>query len=403
MTFSEFYHMLAGRSKELWLRIVLMGGIQLINMLLAYLVLPARYGQIALAAFVVKNCHQAVLGLSQGYIYAHFNLKGKYLGTYAPAYLVLGLIYIIATSLFMDMPLALAGIALVVIFLVEPYLRVRREFSVILIPEFYFLVAVLAATAGSMLDIDISEPLVVFSLCTLFTALFILRFWNRSLKDLVRQATGARFSWHNFVLLVRSGSQAYFSTILAFFILVIDRAYIAEMYGDSVLGTFMLAFQFCLAITLLSSLFNATSVVDFGELMQGERKVLLEHMRNRYGISLLVNGILWVAITGFLFLFADKLFPDFDELLVITCVLGLGVAVQAAFYSVSPFLFHFDKLIITNFISIGILISKIVAYHVVFRAGMQPVLAITIQSAILFIGIICSTYYLYCIVKRQHL
>ncbi|WP_417592031.1 hypothetical protein [Parasphingorhabdus sp.] len=400
MTFSEFYHMLAGRSKELWLRIVLMGGIQLINMILAYLVLPAKYGQIALAAFVVKNCHQAVLGLSQGYIYAHFNLKGKYLGTYAPAYLVLGLIYIIATSLFMDMPLALAGIALVVIFLVEPYLRVRREFSVILIPEFYFLVAVLAATAGSMLDIDISEPLAVFSLCSIFTALFILRFWNRSLKDFLQEATGTHFSWRNFMLLVRSGSQAYFSTILAFFVLVIDRAYITEMYGDSVLGTFMLAFQFCLAITLLSSLFNATSVVDFGELMQGERKTMLVHLRNRYNISLFVNAVLWFAIIGFLFVFAQILFPEFEGLLIITAALGIGIVAQAAFNAVSPVLFHLDKQFITNIFFAAVLVAKVAAYHISFEAGLTAIPAIVIQSGILFVGVTGSSLYLYRVVKQ---
>ena len=400
MTFSEFFHMIVTRTKELWLRIVLMGGIQLINLVLAYLILPEEYGKIALAAFVIKNCHQAVLGLSQGYIYTNFNLKENYLGTYAPAYLILGLLYIVGTSVFLNMPLALAGIALVIIFLAEPYMRVRREFSVILIPEFLFLVAILTATAAKRLDTAIPEPALTFFLCTLFTAIFVLRFWKRSLKGLLKDVSTIQFSWNNLIKLIRSGSQAYFSTLLAFFVLVIDRAYITGMYGQTVLGTYMLAFQLCLAITLLSSLFNATAVVDFGELMQGERKKMLTHLRHRYNLSLFVNFALWVLVTGLLFFFAGPLFPEFEGLLVITAILGLGIAAQAAFNAVSPFLFHLEKQFVTNVIAVGILIVKVVAYHVFFAAGVSPVAAITIQSILLLIGASSSTFYLYRVVGQ---
>ncbi len=382
------------------MRIVLMGGIQLINMVLAYIMLPAKYGQIAIAAFVVKNCHQAVLGLSQGYIYAHYNLKESLLGTYARSYLILGIIYVVTTSIFLNMPLALAGLALVIIFLAEPYMRVRRDFSIILIPEFFFLVAVLMATAGSMLEIDIPEAMSVFIFCSMFTVIFISRFWNGSLKGLLQNAAGSSFAWGDLFTLVRRGSQAYFSTFLAFLVLVIDRAYIVDMYGETVLGTYMLAFQLCLAITLLSSLYNATAVVDFGELMKGDRQKLLTHLRQRYNISLLVNVTLWVLIIGFLLVFANILFPEFEGLFFITAALGLGIAAQAAFNAISPFLFHLEKQRVTNVIAAAILVAKVGVYHALFQVGVSPVQAIAVQSALLLIGVSGSTFYLYRVVKR---
>lgn len=400
MKFVEFYRIATTRSKELWLRIVLMGGIQLINMVLAYILLPAKYGQIAIAAFVVKNCHQAVLGLSQGYIYAHYNLKQSLLGTYARSYLALGCIYVVATSVFLEMPLALAGLALVVILLAEPYMRVRRNFGIILIPEFYFLVAMLMATAGSELKIVIPEAISVFIFCALFTVIFIFRFWKRSLKGLLREVAESKFSWGDLVTLIKCGSQAYFSTFLAFLVLVIDRAYIADMYGETILGTYMLAFQLCLAITLLSSLYNATAVVDFGELMQGDRKKLLTHLNQRYKISLFVNIVLWILIIGFLFIFANLLFPEFEGLFIITAALGLGIAAQAAFYAISPLLFHLKKLRVTNAIAAAILAAKVGTYHALFQAGVPPVQAIAIQSALLLIGVSGSSLYLYRLIKR---
>ncbi|WP_375175162.1 lipopolysaccharide biosynthesis protein [Pseudooceanicola sp.] len=395
--------LLVRRGRELLPRVALVGGILLANVILAYLMLPPEYGAIALVAFVVKNCHPGTLGLTQGYLYNHYNNEGTSVRSYAVAYLVLGVIYYGIAAIVMDSVLLLFCLPFVILFAMEPYLRTQRDFSAILVPEFIFLVSVVLTV---MLTVPvggkISTP-IAGAICILLALAYLVVVIGRHANAFLHAAITSKFAFGDIKNIIRNGFPGYIGTLLAFTLLVADRQFILMFYGDTAMGIFMLAFQACLIISVVSSLLNATSIVDLGNLLEHSVQRLVRHMRQRYVSMLAINLVLWFLTVGFLWLFADILFPEFKGVTVATIWMGLGIVCQAAFYSVSPYLFFKKRQSVVNYVMMGVLVLKVVAYYVMAQFGFDWLAAVAVQSALLSIGMVSSTIYLYFIVSGHPL
>jgi O-antigen/teichoic acid export membrane protein len=388
------------RGRELLPRVSLVVGIQLANVVLAYLLLPSEYGALALVAFVVKNCHQGTLGLTQGYIYSHYHSERGAAGSFSVSYIVLGLAYYGIAAFAMSEPLVFYCMPFVLLFAMEPYLRTKRDFSAILVPEFIFLVAATVAVVFS--DFDVNSDLTGV-LCIFLIGVYLILALRRHVVRFISEVKETGFETSEVFRLIQKGFPAYLSTLLSFLLLVVDRQLILQLYGDSALGVFMLAFQACLFISMLSSLFNATAMVDIGGLIKKDSGLLFRHIWHRYLITIGCNLALWILTVGFLSGFSRDLFPGFEGLVFATGWMGFGIAVQGAFYSVSPYLFFVNRQYVVNSALLVILVVKLMAYYISMRLGMDWLSVIALQSLVLALGISACTVYLFSVVSRDSL
>jgi hypothetical protein len=83
--------------------------------------------------------------------------------------------------------------------------------------------------------------------------------------------------------------------------------------------------------------------------------------------------------------------------------MGFGIAVQGAFYSVSPYLFFVNRQYVVNSALLVILVVKLMAYYISMRLGMDWLSVIALQSLVLALGISACTVYLFSVVSRDSL
>lgn len=328
-------------------RVAVAGLVFLSSLIAARLLGPNIYGGLAMFQFLAKILLVGNVGCVSGYIFRTYDRGGEGLeDRYVSLYLLhLG---VIALGLLAVAPwfgpayvYGVIGFGLLIpLYVVEPVLRVRRNFSASLWPDLVLGLTLLVALAGfavtgrlETLSLDQLLATVLLMMPGGYFLLLGARVFPRP-SDWIRHVRDYRF----YGSLIRHGFPLYLATIGFILLQSIDRFFLDRFHGDSFFGVYMLAFQLANGGMLILNAQNFVSAINIGEVLHDPVQLRQLYGKNLRSAAILASLGAGTAV-GMAWLIERFLLPGYIGLTGVTGAMCVGLAVYFVSGNVSGIAF----------------------------------------------------------------
>lgn len=343
-------------------RLALSGAIILSSFLLAEILTPAMFGEVSFGLFLIKSTPILFFGLNHGLIYYLMNNHEEYIG---PFLIFSGLIVVFigcVVSLFYDAVYGFSILILAPIYLLEPIMKVKKNFLFALLPEALCLISML----GYFLfvkyyypDLHKSNFLYSLSFSVLIIVFLVRGKVNSAFLNL------AKINYLSALTeLVKRGQGVYFFNLLFFGFLFLDRWLLQTLYGLEELSSLMLAYQIVLVSSFLIITYNSMAIINIGELIKNPKIDLFEILLRRVIRVLCLNLVLVIFSIVVINIFAQEYTIKFQGLIWLIPCVGFAMILFNVYSSISAFLFFVKKNKKPNFSMICVLIIVPVNYYI---------------------------------------
>lgn len=308
------------------------------------------------------------LGISYGFIFFAYKSSDKNIvQSYVIGYFVLSLIALIVGSFLLDNYIFLYGLILLPIFILDPLLKTKKVFVLMLLPELFLASALFISYL--LLEIEgtkFAEMAIIILLILVGTVVYLYKEnieemeWNKGklicrgmLTNVITQSQE----------LIKKGFSSYLYQLALFTFLFVDRYLLEKNYNSEALGTCMLAFQFCQLSFYVMSSWNVSSIVEIGELIK--KNTLTESYVLKRLIITAVSGAFPLVIFYFLLSFLENTyFKDYENLSLVFLVISIGIYFSNLANCISPILFFFEKQFLASISLLGCVPVLILSYFI---------------------------------------
>jgi O-antigen/teichoic acid export membrane protein len=317
---------------------------------------PAQFSALMTAAFLAKFLQIANLGATAGYFVSRYSEQGplaqcalgaerRFLGFYLAQMAGMGLIVLGVAAIWLPEYLvgACAFLLFAPLFVVEPVLRYRRNFSFSLAPEFLLALALLSVLAASVVGVSERMLPVVYlgTIGALAVGLIVLAMRRRI--DELRGDPGD-FGLRSYAQVVRLGGPVYLGSALFLVASSMDRLLLPLYGSDEQIGIYFLAQQLAVGSMIFVTAINFVNTVNLGEARQLKDQVDRSMVAKKLRLAALVAlGSYSLLIAGVALLEYAFLPKSFDGLAVVVGVLGAGLACFYTSNAITPIVAYFRR------------------------------------------------------------
>ena len=301
------------------------------------------------AAFLAKFLQMLNLGATSGYLVSRYSIEGspqryatgaerRFLLYYlAQMYWLAAIVIAVAAGWFAEYRIgAIAFLLLVPLYVLEPALRYRRNFSFSLSPEFLLTMALLAAQAAHLVGLPENRLTSAYltAIATLSLVLIAL-VTPRYINDW-RGGTKA-FKLRDYVQVVIAGIPVYLGSALFLVASSADRLLLPLYGSEEQVAIYFLAYQLSVGAMIFVTAFNFVNSVDLGEAHQNNmalnKSLVVEKLRTARLVASVSYGAL---VAGAFILEAAFLDDNFSGLGLLVALIGAGLACFFASGAITP-------------------------------------------------------------------
>lgn len=370
--------------------------------------LPAEvFSALMTAAFLAKFLQILNLGATAGYFVSRYSGDGSlrkeaqegerhFLFWFLIQMTGLGLLFLGVSSFWLTefRTGAVAFLLLVPLFVLEPLLRYRRNFSFSLAPEATLALALIAAMLAHLSGITTNALAQIYlgavALCVLLAVSAPLK-RHTSIRC---GPTGTTLTPSDYARVLLSGGPVYLGTALFLVASSMDRL-LLPLYGTvEQISAYFLAQQLSVGAMIFVTAINFVNTVNLGEARKDSKSVDCALVVAKLRGAALVAGASYSAlIAGTILLETVFLSDSFGGLSRIVLLLGAGLAIFYTAGSITPIVAYFHKQIPLS-ISMGVVAVALFANnawvywsgHGVIWLAAGTALALTAQAtfAIIF-------------------
>lgn len=325
--------------------------------IIAARVLPtAQFSALMTAAFLAKFLRILNLGAMAGYFVSRYSGEGPlasaeprserhYLGFFLLQMIGLGVIVAVISVVWMPQYTvgAIAFFLIAGLYVLEPALRYRRNFSFSLAPEFLLSVALIAALLASLSGISGPALYTVYLAVTGFAAVAVVALAMRNRVKDFRGAIGG-LDVRGYAGIVRLGGPVYLGSALFLVASSMDRL-LLPLYGtEDQVAVYFLANQLAIGSMIFVTAINFVNTVNLGEIRQENTHVAPGLVAAKLRSAALVAlGSYLALILGAFVLETGFLPEDYTGLTLVVLVLGSGLALFFTSNAITPVVSYFRR------------------------------------------------------------
>jgi O-antigen/teichoic acid export membrane protein len=376
-------------------RLVLAAIIYFGTIFIATLTSAEQYGYIALSVFLVKGVVNFSLGVNQGLIFYIFDDDDSGFGSYFAAYCFLLIMVSMGYFFIYDIWVTLFVLVLSVIVLLEPYLKAKRNFLVIMYPEAILVISFLVDVCFRLIWSSIPENAVALFCAVSMTFLFLVQQRVCIWRDFLPKVKQGKVSFKKILSLIKRGWGSYFFNLMFFLFLLVDRTLVNELYGSASIGTLMLSYQIALVAGFVVVTMNATAIVDFGELKRNATANLMNYARRRL-IKVFAVNLFFLAVCGlFLHVFGDYFFGQYENLFHFVIIIGGGLMLFNSYSAIAPILFYSKKQFVPSVFLGGVTFLVVLSHLFLSELDVDLLMVETINFSLFTLAMCLSIAYVF--------
>ncbi|MCL5260312.1 MAG: hypothetical protein M1561_01315 [Gammaproteobacteria bacterium] len=332
-------------------RILSTGFVFASSLLMAKILDPAVFGQVAFAMYLVKLFLTGQLGSESGFLFNSYvrqnNIPHFAFILFYSIQLLFIAVVVYFSSVFMGNVYAKSAVFFVLLipfFTLNPILRVKKLYYATLLPDVLICFAVLAGVlfnkyCASFFSVTFNT-IMWYSFGFLILSYPLLVFFIKKVglvigfRDIISRKTLKIY----FDILC-DGFPMYMGTLAYAILLAIDRFFLERYHNFSALGLYTLALQLSLGASLPISSQNFINVIDIGEKKREDaamRGILLDNLKRAFIAGVIFYVILLVAS----FVLEKYFLIKYPGLCKVTAGLGLGVILFFISGSITPIAFY---------------------------------------------------------------
>lgn len=325
--------------------------------IIAARVLPTeQFSALMTAAFLAKFLRILNLGAIAGYFVSRYSGDGplasadprserRYLGFFLSQMVGLGVIVAAVSVVWLPQYTvgAIAFLLIAGLYVLEPALRYRRNFSFSLAPEFLLSVALIAVLLASLSGISGPALFTVYLAVTGFAAIAVTALALRNSVQDFRGATGG-LDGRGYAGIVRLGGPVYLGSALFLVASSMDRL-LLPLYGtEDQIAIYFLANQLAIGSMIFVTAINFVNTVNLGETRQENTHVEPGMVAAKLRSAALVAGGSYLAlILGALVLENGFLPENYSGLTLVVLVLGAGLGLFFTSNAITPIVSYFHR------------------------------------------------------------
>ena len=307
-------------------------------------------------AFIAKFLRILNLGATAGYFVSRYsdecplvteNLAGErsYLTYFSVQMAGLAAIVLIFSIIWLPeyFPGAIAFLLLIPLFIFEPIVRYRRNFSFSLLPDMVLSVALLSVVVAQFIGGTqagyVRLYLSLLAVLSVAVVLFALR------RYVTHSSIGSEgLSFHGYLRIVTLGGPLYLGSALYLLGSSMDRL-VLPLYGSSdQVGTYFLAHQLTVGSMIFSTSINFVNTVNMGEARKKDAGVDSDFLKRKLGSAALVALGSYLALMAGTIVLEQFLLPDrFEGLALVTLFIGAGLACFFMSNSITPIIAYYRR------------------------------------------------------------
>jgi len=345
-----------------------------------------QFSALMVAAFLAKFLHILNFGATAGYFVSRYSGSGplaladarserRYLTFYLLQMIGLGVLALVVSQIWLQEYRlgVIAFLLITTLFVIEPVLRYRRNFSFSLAPEFLLALALLSVLVAHLFGVaNQILPAVYLVTIGVGAVVFVVLALRRRIADFRGGKDG--FGLHNYARIVTLGGPVYVGTALFLVASSMDRLLLPRYGTDEQIGIYFLAHQLSVGSMILVTAINFVNTVNLGEARQDQahddRDMVTHKMRSA---ALVALGSYLALVAGVVVLEYGFLPESFDGLSIVASLLGAGVAWFYASNAITPILAYLRRQVPLS-ISMGFVMVAVLANNAfVYVNGLGPV------------------------------
>ena len=379
-------------------------------------VLPTeQFSALMTAAFLAKFMQILNLGATAGYFVSRYSTDGwlqddapgaerNFLLGFLTQMTGFGLLVLGAAALWLTeyQTGAATFLLLVPLFVLEPLLRYRRNFSFSLAPEATLALALIAAMLAHLSGITASALAQAYLWAVALCVLFAISVPLRRLSGIWRAQAGTSFSPGAYGQVLLSGGPVYLGTALFLVASSMDRL-LLPLYGtDEQISVYFLAQQLSIGAMIFVTAINFVNSVNLGEARKEatsvDRALVVDKLRHA---ALVAGGSYGALMAGTVLLEAVFLPESFDGLAWVVLLLGAGMAFFFTAGAITPIVAYFRKQLPLTF-SIGAVALALAANNAwVYLSGHGEVFLAAGTALALTAHAIFAVVFTFSVLRRQ--
>ncbi|UWQ95888.1 hypothetical protein K3728_01180 [Rhodobacteraceae bacterium M385] len=375
---------------------------------------PEQFSALITAAFLAKFMLVLNLGATAGYFVSRYSAQGplaqsdprserQFLKLFLAQMSGLGLIVLGVASIWLHEYIvgASAFLLLVPLFVIEPALRYRRNFSFSLAPEFILSLALLSVLAAYFWGVAVNMLPVVYLLAI---GLLTVALSGLALGPRVSEFQGGSgaFGQREFARVVALGGPVYLGTALFLVASSIDRL-LLPLYGtDEQVATYFLAHQLTVGSMIFVTAINFVNTVNLGEARLEKAKIDRRMVASKLRMAALVAlGSYLALILGVAALEIGFLPDDFSGITLIVSILGAGFSVFYISNAVTPLVAYYRRQMpLTAFMG-GVAIALLANNAFVYLNELGAIWLASGTAVTLTVNAVLAIWYTFFVLKEQ--
>ncbi|MDC1422799.1 hypothetical protein N8540_04315 [Gammaproteobacteria bacterium] len=336
---------------------MIVSGLSFCAVLVGARLLPTdTFSTLMTATFLAKFLQMLNLGVTTGYMVSRYSGEAsrqryddgrelRFLLYYLTHMYSLAAIFLaVATVWFAEYRIgAIAFVLLVPLFVLEPLLRYRRNFSFSLCPEFLLSMALLAALGAYLFGFpkDILMRVYLAAIAVLGLILIIISTFRQT--DDWRGKSGA-FIIRDYMQLIIGGFPVYLGTALFLIGSSADRLLLPLYGAEEQIAIYFLAYQLSMGAMIIVTAFNFVNTIDLGEACQSDidllKSIVVEKLHTATLVASASYGAVVVSAFSLEAAFLDESFRGLGRLVAL---LGAGLTFFFISGAVTPIVAYFKR------------------------------------------------------------
>ncbi|WP_411976617.1 hypothetical protein [Sulfitobacter faviae] len=315
----------------------------------ARLLPTGTFSALMTAAFLAKFLQMLNFGATSGYLVSRYTVEGppqryatgaerRFLLYYlAQMACLAATIIVVAAVWFAEYRIgAVAFLLLVPLYVLEPALRYRRNFSFSLSPEFLLTMALLAAQTAYLAGLPENRLIwVYFAAIAILGPVLLAVVMPRHIDDWRGGTTVFRL--RDYVQVVIAGIPVYLGSALFLVASSADRLLLPLYGSEEQVATYFLAYQLSVGAMIFVTATNFVNSVDLGEARQNKMALNKSFVVGKLWTATLVASVSYGGlVAGAFILEAAFLNDNFKGLGLLVALIGAGLACFFALGAITP-------------------------------------------------------------------
>ena len=395
---------LAGNSHTFLMQRMAVAGMAYIGtLILADFAGVENYGGIAYLIFLIKVIPVFTIGLNQGLIYYIYEEETtQYFFNYIIAYIAIVAVVLLCYRVFFGPMHALLGILLSVVFLLEPFLKTKKYFLVMLYPECILILSFLIAELLKRAEFhEFNSDWIVILVCLFLLSAFLKSYLPAAIPSAMKSFKKSNLNFYSILKMIKRGIASSLFGLFFVLFLFLDRNLVSELHGPNNLSVVMLSYQIALISGFVITTFNVTSVVDIGEKSKLNNLEVYNYIKKRYFNMLFLGFLFYFLTIALVLILRSFIFLEYDDLTVFVSIVGFSLVFFNGYSSVSSILLFKRKLLIPT-LYLGVVCPVVYLSHTFLASLKFSLIAIELVSFSIFtMAIVLSSVYLFKICKED--